>query len=504
MQLSAFMSAVCIDKNRTLPSAKPFYDGLREVLFLPGCLCLIPRPMQSTRLCLILAFVLVCGRTSFADTIMLKNGDKVEGKVVSETGTDVTVEVQVSAGILDSRVISKTDIASVTKAQPDAAAWEPLKNMKLGASSMAATAYDAMLNPLRSFTTQFQTSTHASDAQKLIADIEAEKKRVAAGEVKLNGKWMTKEEAQKERYQINALLAFQYMRDQGGKGDLVAAMNAFDVIETQYPGAKVYPDAVELARRILPGLKQDIERKRQTWVPEIEQRRRQIDTMPSGPQRNELITQQQREDAATDAAIQNAERQRLKWMPVNFRSERLLSLNLSRIPDEIQRLNGLDVAKMRQSIKLAEDAREAFGRKEYDVAETNLREAIDLWFANELATRLQTEHAQAKLAMQSTDSPPTVEPGTTPVPGEPGAAAPGTSTTPAAGSPPATGAAASTNVTTTASSEPADGGDAGEEPQKPFLLRPIGAITVILLVAFVSLVVSTYKKIRGRANEALE
>ncbi|HEX5177114.1 MAG TPA: hypothetical protein VFV83_08800, partial [Chthoniobacteraceae bacterium] len=358
---------------------------------------------------------------------------------------------------------------------------------------VAAPVYDSMINPLRSFTTQFPASAHASEAQKLIADLEAEKKRVTAGEVKLNGKWMSKDEAEKERYQINALLAYQYMRDQSGKGDLVTAMNAFDVIETQYPGAKVYPDAVELARRILPSLKQDVERKRQAWLPEIEQRRRQIDTMPSGAQRNELVAQQQREDAAADAAIQAAERQRLKWMPVNFRSERLLSLNLGRIPDEVQRLNGLDVAKMRQSIKLAEEAREAFARKEFDVAETNLREATELWFANELATRLQAEHAQAKIAMQSNEAP-TVEPGTTPAPGEPGAVAPGTA--------PAT--RAPTDVTTTASSEPMEGGDAAEEPVKPFLLRPIGVITVILVVALISVAVSTYKKIRGRANEALE
>ena len=49
-----------------------------------------------------------------------------------------------------------------------------------------------------------------------------------------------------------------------------------------------------------------------------------------------------------------------------------------------------------------------------------------------------------------------------------------------------------------------EGGDATEEPVKPFLLRPIGAITVILLVAFIAVAVNTYKKIRGRANEALE
>src|SRR5688500_11535562 len=106
--------------------------------------------MQSTRLFLITAVVLIAGAlASFADVVVLKNGEKLQGKIVGETPTEITLDVQVSPGIVDSRVVPKADVASVVKDQPDAAAWQAVRNFKLGPNSLAATAYDAMINPLR-------------------------------------------------------------------------------------------------------------------------------------------------------------------------------------------------------------------------------------------------------------------------------------------------------------------------------------------------------------------
>jgi hypothetical protein len=342
--------------------------------------------MSIYRLFLLGTCACALGLSSLADTVTLKSGEKIDGKIVGET-------------------VAKADVASVQKEQPDSVAWQPLKNLKPGANSLPVATYDSIITPLRNFTTQFPTSTHAAEAQKLLADFEAEKKRVVAGEIKLNEKWLAKEEAQKERYQINAMLAFNYMREQGAKADLVGALNAFDVIETQYPGARVYPDAVELARRVLPSLKQDVDRRLQVLMPELQQRRKQIDTMPSGQQRNELLSTQQKEEAAADAALVSAERQRLKWPPLMARSERILTTIQMRIPSEQQRLDGLDVSKMRQSIKLAEEAREAFKRKELDLTETTLRQSTDLWFVNELAARLQADLAQAQTAAAAAPEP---------------------------------------------------------------------------------------------------
>ena len=58
-----------------------------------------------------------------ADTVTLKSGEKLDGKILNETDTEVTISVQVSATIKDERVVKREDIATVEKVQPDEVAW---------------------------------------------------------------------------------------------------------------------------------------------------------------------------------------------------------------------------------------------------------------------------------------------------------------------------------------------------------------------------------------------
>ena len=193
---------------------------------------------------LIAVSLLTLAASAFADIVTLKSGEKVEGKITAETDAEITIAAKVSASITDERVIKKSEVASVSKDEPDLIAWQPLKALKLGKNSLPAASYDAAINPLKGFAAEFPKSQFATEAQKIADAFSAEKKRVEAGEVKLDDKWLSKDEAQKERYQINALIAFHYMKDQSTR-DMVGAMNTFDAIEKNFPGARAYPDAVE-------------------------------------------------------------------------------------------------------------------------------------------------------------------------------------------------------------------------------------------------------------------
>src|SRR5687767_3643608 len=194
----------------------------------------------------LLSATAVLGR---GDTVTLKSGEKIDGRILSETSAELKIEVK-SGGIVDERTVAKSDVAKVEKASADGVAWQPLKTLQPGANSLPAAQYDRVIGPLRSFVTQFPQSPHVADAQKALTAFEEEKKRVDAGELKLNGKWISKDEVQKERYQINALVALNYLREQQARGDIIGALNTFDVIERDYPGSRAYPDAVEAVLRI--------------------------------------------------------------------------------------------------------------------------------------------------------------------------------------------------------------------------------------------------------------
>src|SRR5688572_29303260 len=110
--------------------------------------------------------------SGFADTVVLKSGEKIEGKIKSETDAEVIIESK-SGGIVDEQTVKRADIQSISKEEADAAAWAPLAPLKPGANSLpSAASYDAYINPLKAFATQFPTSKHKDAAEKAATEFE--------------------------------------------------------------------------------------------------------------------------------------------------------------------------------------------------------------------------------------------------------------------------------------------------------------------------------------------
>ena len=422
---------------------------------------------------LIALLLLVLAASSFADVVTLKSGEKVEGKITAESDKEITIAAKVSASITDERIINRADIATIAKDAPDEIAWQALKGRKLGKNSLPAASYDAAINPLKGFATEFPNSPFATDAQKTADAFAAEKKRVEAGEVKLDDKWLSKEEAQKERYQINGLIAFNYMKDQSTR-DMVAALNTFDAIEKNFSGARAYPDAVEYVQKMLPALKGQVDVRTNALSAQKIEREKSLAQLAGVP-KTTLQDEIKREQAAAEAAVSAAEKQGNKWLPLSPATERSLQNLASRISSEAPRLAAIPVANMRKSLLAAEKAKGALEKKDLDGADAALTQATTDWSSNELVTRLREELQSAKAIAAST--PPAPEPVAAP-PIEP----------------------------TVAASEKNDSGpsDAEVEKAKPFLLTPGGAITVVVVVGLLVVGINTFKKIKGKANDVLE
>ncbi len=346
-----------------------------------------------------LFFLALTGLCSIAvaDLVVLKSGEKLDGKITGGTPTEIIIEVQVSAGITDTVTVLKKDIQSTLTAKPDSTAWEALRNIKPGVNSIPAASYEPLLQSLRSFATQFPSSSYKPEAQKIASELELEKSRVVAGEFKMNGQWLSKDQVQIERYQINAILAFNYMTEQSTSADLMGALNTFDSIEKQFPGARVYPDALDLTRRILATLQADITaRLKLLKITTAERNKALSQTAPA--QRAELQADLNREQAIANATISAAEKKGQKWPPLIIRSEKSLGLIATKAGEELKRLETFEPAKFRQSLNLIETAKTAFAKKEFVDADNALKEATNLWPANELALRLQPEVTAAKNA----------------------------------------------------------------------------------------------------------
>ena len=422
--------------------------------------------------------------TALADVVTLKNGEKVEGKILKDKVTDqnVTMEIKVGGGIFDERVIPRADIDHIDMVTPEMEAYKAIIAIQPSTNSLTGSQYEPSIRALEAYLKQYPNGGHTKEVQATLAEFKAEQKRVEGGEVKLHGEWISKEKAAQEKVQIEGMLTFEYMKAVAASGDNIGALNAFVALEKNAPGASVMPEAVELAKQLIAAVRTTVERA----IPEQKtiQAEKQKGIAESAPgDRPEMIQAFKAELAQAEASASAADKAG-QW-PQFFRvSDKALTILQAHIAKESTRLAGLSVEGMRKSLELTTVAGKKLEARDFDGANATLKEATTLWPANDLAKRLTADVAAQKAAASKA-------PGATPAP----AAATPAPATPKP-KPKSTPVKAPTAANTTSAAAPA-----AEDSPSFFFTMP-GAITVVVTVAAALIGVNVVKKMKAKKSSA--
>lgn len=135
-----------------------------------------------------------------ADTVTLNSGEVLQGRILSETDTQVEVEVSLYHGsIITKRQVLKTDIQSIVREnleqQQEKAAYEALSKYTLNPNhELTRNQYAAGIAAFQKFQATYTNSSFAADINKRIADWRTESSNVESGKVKFANQWMTPEE----------------------------------------------------------------------------------------------------------------------------------------------------------------------------------------------------------------------------------------------------------------------------------------------------------------------
>jgi len=365
----------------------------------------MPR-IQPAAFCLLVFAMLMTG--AIADTITLKSGENVEGKITKETDKEITVEVKISASITDERVLPKSDIASVERATPDVVAYRAIAGYHLGVDSLALEQYAAPIEALRAFVRQYPDSTRVVIVKTILRSYEDEQMRVGRGDVKLDDKWLTKDEVEKEKVQIGAHLAFSYMKSQSAAGDYVGAMTTFNAMEKNFPGAAVMPEAIDFARQVLPGLKAAAEKTLANAKAFRVDRAKRL-ANDSSVDRKQTKGAIKLEQVDADALVAAAEKAG-NWPPLLPNNEKSVDALLKHADQEAARIAALPVDQMKRSVYFTSLAKQNLDTGDARTAMENLRQATALWQANELAQRLTKDTLAAQKAAAGSPTPGTPTP----------------------------------------------------------------------------------------------
>lgn len=370
----------------------------------------------------------------WADAVVLKSGERIEGRIVRESDSEVVIEVQVSASVIDQKTFPKTEVDRVDKDSPAETRWREIEDVKPGANSRSLEGYDEPIEVLETYLTTYPDGPHNDIVKERLEQFKTERNRVRDGEMKINSQWLSAEQVEKEKYQINAMLLFERMKEAEGKNDPVSGLNAFALLERDYPGSRVYPDAVDLAVKLVPSAESEATRrlailKRDTaaWEKGVK--------IASEPNRSRLIAAAKAEQAQFDQALAAAEKQGLKWGLLIPRSESSLNKIKTVAAQERKRLASINTEPMRQSLQKLDQAVESIKASQYDKAADELKEASSLWSKNEaikgereLLTQLKSGKPAATPTPQPTASPRATATRATPTPASPSPTASPTAT----------------------------------------------------------------------------
>jgi len=409
-----------------------------------------------------------------ADVVTLKDGKKLEGNILSETPTSIRMRYHLTPKIMDEKDIPRTDIAEggILKQKPEEVEIIEIRKAVPTPDLMSAEKYEQLIQDrLRPFVNRYPGTKEAAEVEKMISETQLEKEKVVAGGVKLEGKWLTREEAKAESLNIKAFSIRSAMLEEIQAKDYTGALKEFDKLNDPVSGntaSVYYPKAAAEILEVLTKYDKQIAQMIQDQ-PALQKNREEGIKKLIEPDLTRMKDAIKKEKAAWTSTYEQ-ERKTSKWYtPYKYDLESLKTLGksiaeakdaltsldlpvITKVNEAIQRMIRADamagkdkaeLTKMGEAIiegEAAAGTADAKSKEFYRSVFTNYR-ARHAYFAQQLNTpQGQTQPAAAGAAGGSSAIAGTAEPGMddkvaaalaaaaggTPAPAAPGAApAPG-------------------------------------------------------------------------------
>lgn len=190
--------------------------------------------------------------TARADTIKLKDGKTLDGSIVAEDATSVTIKTTVVGKITDNKVVQRSDIASIVKKTPEDDAADAVKKTLPTEDFLRPNDYNKLIaeGPDK-FLATYPNSKYRDEIQTIKKTLQDEQAQTRRSMRKVDGKWLNGDEMQANDYNIQALKIYREMEKAIAADNYRAALDAFIRLEAIGKFSLSYPKAIEAARKVL-------------------------------------------------------------------------------------------------------------------------------------------------------------------------------------------------------------------------------------------------------------
>jgi hypothetical protein len=213
-------------------------------------------------------FLLPCDH-ALGDYLVLKNGERHEGKIIAEDGHSVTITLPFARLNTKDKTYLKSDLAQIFRETPAQVEFRAKRYEALIPSRdlMTVEDYDSLINDyLRRFIARFPGTPEAKLAQDMVATLTEERDKVHAGGLKVEGKWLDAAAVKRELYEIdayrNCLAMKNKLTEKPGEPYLpheIAALRDFEELRRGFPASLHYVKAIPEALAVLDAYERRLE-----------------------------------------------------------------------------------------------------------------------------------------------------------------------------------------------------------------------------------------------------
>jgi hypothetical protein len=338
-------------------------------------------PVQKYFIAVSLVLVLFPG-AALADSLKLKDGREIKGEIIQSDTNGVLIEYFVTPTIKDEKTFSRDEIATMVWIPQDEKAYTALGSRATPQTVLDTSFYDSLLlKKLPEFFEQYPYSRHIAELREDRRSLTAERERVSAGDRRLDGVWFTAAQIAADPYQMGARIKFNEIKQLAAGDDPVTTLKAYELLEKNYPGSAVMPDALDLMPAVMDQLQSKLTQANRNYDIQSKKRQAWIETMP-GDQAKEVKDALDLENQQAKNAIALATKNGSKFFPIFSNSKESLDQLQTLLQSEKVRLKVLQALPMRESISASTDAGRLLMIDKLKEAQGQCDAAAKLWPAN--------------------------------------------------------------------------------------------------------------------------
>lgn len=185
---------------------------------------------------------------AYADTIVLNNGEKIEGDILREEDGNYIVEVKVSGSIKEEKIVPKSEVKLIEKEKEDVKAFKLIEELVPTPSRLNVEDYEARIERVSDFVAKYPSSAGVAKAEEMLGILNKELEVIRMGGVKIQDELIPAAVYNANAYEFDALIAGKDIADAINRRDFLRSLRLFTEYEKTFSEAE---GRAEIAEKII-------------------------------------------------------------------------------------------------------------------------------------------------------------------------------------------------------------------------------------------------------------